>query len=430
MNSGPKKAPSLRESQLKVAATVRAQLRGPNVAQPKTVSNSVTNKRPAPKVYRPQPVPLVLQRKVACQAQARGVVSAQQAGRSPIANGRSKPATTQPKTHGRSVVQRSEHQRGGQPPQQNFMPQWVPRPVPEVPRPPHPPFGGPYSLPPGIPYSPYAVPSSPYGFGYQPLPPLPFGSFPMPLMPPGGWFPRAPLPHGGQQPARPLHAPQQPVIHAPQQPVIHAPQQPQPQPLAGQPQPAQALQPPQPAQGAQPPPTLPAPGLPQAADAGPAAAGGPVPLADLRLAIVAALSADQPSEHIAPSLASAEAKRDATSFQKGIHSVLDSRHRAQVARAIYDKLSTAKKLKEIARKGEDAVYPRNQRFYIRFDTRYDGWEASASTDRESGRYIGWDEMYECHIRGCAIKDVNISLENRQWHVQFHFVPHRNHPIWA
>ena len=60
MNFGNKK-PSLRESQLD--ASVRAQLSNPRVAQPKTVQNMLPKKPVAPVVYRPQPLPRVLQAK-------------------------------------------------------------------------------------------------------------------------------------------------------------------------------------------------------------------------------------------------------------------------------------------------------------------------------------------------------------------------------
>ena len=64
MNSGPKKPPGAREVPGKRATATPPQLRKPAVVQPKTIQPPAPRKPPvAPPVYRPQPVPLVLQRK-------------------------------------------------------------------------------------------------------------------------------------------------------------------------------------------------------------------------------------------------------------------------------------------------------------------------------------------------------------------------------
>ena len=286
--------------------------------------------RATPHVYRPQPVPHVLQRKVVTP-------------RGPVTK-----TMIQTKTIGGGIIQRMERKRPATdpppPPQQQrsrtsyapatAAPQWQP------------------PLPP------------------QPPPPLPATQEWQPPLPP--------------QPPPPPPAPTQVQPPPAPPPLVKPPPAPPPQ-----------LQPP--------------PAPQQAEQAG--------PLAGLESAILNALNSKQPNSHMAESQTHANVKTR-TPNAKGIHTVLNINRRTGVARTIYEFLRGIERIQTIASNGA-GEYKRPQEFTIGFENGYDGW-----VSHKQG--VGWGNMQETAIRGCAIKDLTVNKSHGQWYVKFHFVPlHRD-----
>ena len=132
-----------------------------------------------------------------------------------------------------------------------------------------------------------------------------------------------------------------------------------------------------------------------------------------------ALGREQPSKHFAASEADAEHQKYKSAKLKGIHSVIHTKHLAEVAKEIYIEIihtGAIKKLQKLADRIEDE-YHRNQALEMRFAKEYDGWEAHEE------RY-GWGDMKAIHIRGCEIDDLKIWVFQDAWGVSFHFIPRR------